>query len=1474
MTTPNTVRQPAFLARLLMLMLLLLPALGARAAAFTAGNLVVLRVGDGSAALTSAATALFLDEYTPAGVFVQTIALPTAVSGSNRILTTAGTSTSEGLMTRTVDGAYLLIPGYDAAPGSTGPVAASNINTSTSATYNRIVGRVAPDGTFDTSTRLTAFSAGSPRGVAALDGSAFYVSGSNSGVNYVTFGSTGASTNISSAPANTRALSIFGGQLYLTAGSGAFQGVSTVGTGTPTTTGQTTTQLAGFPTATGPSPYGFYFADLSTSVAGLDVVYVADDRNTAAGGIQKWSLVGSTWTLNGTIASTTALLRGLTGSVSGTTVSLFGSGGGGLFAVTDNAGYNAAPSTATLPAAIATAGTNQLFRGVAFSPVSANPVNTALTITNGTFSNTAANSNSNSTNFTLTNSSASPQTVTITTSGAPFSYAGSTLVVPANGTKTFVVNFAPTAAGTFNGTVTAAVTGFQNVTSASFSAVGTAPANTALTIANGTFSSTAANSTSTSTNFTLSNSSGTAQSVTLNTSGAPFTGTTPTTVSVPATGSTTFTVTFAPTAAGTFNGTVTAVVSGFQNVTSGSFSATATAASVVPTLTAASTSTLLVGIPSIVLISGTNFSTSAGATTINYSGGTATALNVTNSTALRVTLTPTSAGAGTVTVTTTAGGTSTTSLPMTASTPPAGFFEPFESFFQTSYLTSPTVLPLSSGNVTANGVLLNGTALPNTDKRNNAQAARLRPSGYVQFARTNGVGSVTLQAAVFGTQSPTSPSFTVSYSLDGGTTFTTVAGTPADGALTATLASYSYPVNAAGSVLLRITNTAVYVASNSPQVNVDDVQLTDFNATTGNLTIVSGTQNVSGAYNNVTIVGGTANLTGALVVNGTLTVQNGGVLNTACQSVTGPGSFALQAGGTLGICSATGITASGASGAVQLSPRSYSADANYTYNGTVAQVTGAGLPARVRSLTVNNSTGVTLSAATNVAQLLALTSGNLATGGNTFTLLSIDGQGSAVVDNTGGVVTGTATVQRAVDQTPVGTSGNTGYHHYSSPVAATTLPDLDVPGAFANTYNTAYNSAVTPGTTRPFPTVFAYDETRLATSPAVGLDAFSKGWLSPVGTEAMPVGKGYSANIPNALVVDFVGTLNNGNIDITGLTRGADAGAGYHLVGNPYPAPLNWDNVVAGRRVGLDGAAYVFNSTGPYSGSYRSRTNGVGGIYGDVRDALIPSAAGFFVRTNAGQTGAINLINTDRVTTFGPQPAFGRSATAARPMLRLALTNAANTVADDAFVYCEAGASLNVDANFDAAKLANPSGLNVATTAGNQQLAINGLPVLANATVLVPLTVAVPAAGAYTFTAAGLSNFGATTVVLRDALTGTRTVLTAGTAYRFTTATTSANGRFVLELNPAAAPLASASQALAALVQVYPNPARGAFHLSVPASAKAATVRLTNVLGQTVLTRSLTSAEADFSTSGLAVGVYTLRLAVDGATITRKVVVE
>jgi DNA/RNA endonuclease G (NUC1) len=332
-----------------------LPAIHA-SGGFTLGNIVVYRVGDGAAGLGSAATAVFLDEYTSAGTLVQSIAMPTAVSGANKRLTASGSSTTEGFLTRSADGQYLIVPGYDAAPGT------ASIATSAAATTNRVIGRVDSNGSVDTTTGTTAITGGNPRGVASSDGTRFWIVGSLVGVQTVSFGNS-APTTVSTTQTNLRQVHVFGGQLYTTTAAGTAFRVGAVGSGLPTTSGQTTTPLPGLPTSGGGSN-GIFFADLSAAVAGLDTLYIADDSVSQ---LQKYSLAGGVWTSNGNITVTSA--RGLTGAVDGTTVTLYGSSGATgqtLYKFVDNAGYNVAIAGATTT--IASAAANTAFRGVALTP--------------------------------------------------------------------------------------------------------------------------------------------------------------------------------------------------------------------------------------------------------------------------------------------------------------------------------------------------------------------------------------------------------------------------------------------------------------------------------------------------------------------------------------------------------------------------------------------------------------------------------------------------------------------------------------------------------------------------------------------------------------------------------------------------------------------------------------------------------------------------------------------------------------------------------------------------------------------------------------------------------------------------------------------------------------------------------------------------------------------------------------------------
>lgn len=351
---------------------------------FTQGNVVVVRVGDGTTPLSAAAAPLFLDEYVavtvpggqPAGTLVQSIALPTVASGLNRAIVVRGNATSEAYLGQSTDGVYLMVTGYDAPVGAAG----TQTQDAPATTTNRIVARIDSLGNVDTTTALNdsyGGPGGNPRAVASDNGQRFWLSGtstSSGGIRFVANLGDSTTTAISGgAPTNTRVVSIFDGQLYTTSASTVYLGVCTVGNGLSTTGGQSTTLLPGFPTTGGvaaSSAYDHFFADPNT-------LYVADDNAVAStvGGINKWTFDAgtNTWVrqyrlqLNGAGANTAC--RGLTGFVR--------NGVATLWATMNTSSSGADPTqlcvvTDTGPGSVvtslATSATNTAFRGVRFLP--------------------------------------------------------------------------------------------------------------------------------------------------------------------------------------------------------------------------------------------------------------------------------------------------------------------------------------------------------------------------------------------------------------------------------------------------------------------------------------------------------------------------------------------------------------------------------------------------------------------------------------------------------------------------------------------------------------------------------------------------------------------------------------------------------------------------------------------------------------------------------------------------------------------------------------------------------------------------------------------------------------------------------------------------------------------------------------------------------------------------------------------------
>ncbi len=403
----------------------------AQALVFTPGDLVVSIYGngDGSGPYTdNQAAPIVLQQLTTAGAAAGSLVLPQAARVVNGVTQGAISgeygSSSEGSLTRSADGRSLVIAGYgvNAATYNAGGAAVygnAALAQSTSVAGGsftpvaRVIANVSANGAVDTSTALfNVADKNNPRSAATVDGSSFYLSGqgvkgdTTQGLFLAQKGASAATAIDTST--DTRSVEIANGQLYVSRNTSSNNQATISAYGSTLPTAATApTSLAGFgPTVTLTAaeangidnsrlgktvylaPENFFFASPTT-------LYVADDgkpKNGTAGsaglgdgGLQKWVLTNGTWTfeyvvsaglnlvVNTAAAGTTGLI-GLTGSVSGDSVSLYATNATVgdldptfLYGLTDSLSATAPGSGETFGTLFAAAaGTN--VRGVAFAP--------------------------------------------------------------------------------------------------------------------------------------------------------------------------------------------------------------------------------------------------------------------------------------------------------------------------------------------------------------------------------------------------------------------------------------------------------------------------------------------------------------------------------------------------------------------------------------------------------------------------------------------------------------------------------------------------------------------------------------------------------------------------------------------------------------------------------------------------------------------------------------------------------------------------------------------------------------------------------------------------------------------------------------------------------------------------------------------------------------------------------------------------
>lgn len=379
-------------------------------------------------------------------------------------------------------------------------------------------------------------------------------------------------------------------------------------------------------------------------------------------------------------------------------------------------------------------------------------------------------------------------------------------------------------------------------------------------------------------------------------------------------------------------------------------------------------------------------------------------------------------------------------------------------------------------------------------------------------------------------------------------------------------------------------------------------------------------------------------------------------------------------------------------------------DGTLAFRGTTPQSVPANSLSgnRIKSLIVDNPAGVTLEGELGITETLFPTQGTFET--NDFLTLISDATQTALISGSGnGSVTGDVNIQRFL--VPA-----FGYKYFSSPITGATVGDFQ-----------PFMTLKDPVTN--FPHFYRYQEDRKD-----GLGNDLSGWEAyndP--TNLLNPLEGYALNLGTAggpVTISISGLVNDGPQSRTLTNHNGTYTGGFHLVGNPYPSPIDWNSAVW-TKDNIDDAIYFFtaSTTDPYTGTYQSYVKN--GVSTDGKTTgIIPSMQGFFVHVSDGATqGTLGVSNEVRIHDLTQE--FHKSSQQKNiPLIRITAGFEGQS-SDPTVLYLDPNASEGFDSRLDAYKLMNtnpdvPSFYSLSTK--GEELSINAIGALQSQEVIrIPL---------------------------------------------------------------------------------------------------------------------------------------------------------
>ncbi len=201
-------------------------------------------------------------------------------------------------------------------------------------------------------------------------------------------------------------------------------------------------------------------------------------------------------------------------------------------------------------------------------------------------------------------------------------------------------------------------------------------------------------------------------------------------------------------------------------------------------------------------------------------------------------------------------------------------------------------------------------------------------------------------------------------------------------------------------------------------------------------------------------------------------------------------------------------------------------------------------------------------------------------------------------------------------------------------------------------------------------------------------------YIEDTGYDLTP-GTGYSAwtdpfYLGSTTVTYTGGSFNQGNVSLPVQYSG---GAGWNVVGNPYPSAIDWDDA-SWTKTNIDAAIYVWDGV-----QYLVWN----GTFGDLTDGIIPAYQGFYTKTS-GASPALQVADAARV--HGPSPYKGSEI---NNLIKVIAHG--NGYSDATYINFNSEATVSFDNDYDAFKLFGiDEAPQIFSIVENQNLSINVLP--------------------------------------------------------------------------------------------------------------------------------------------------------------------